>query len=384
MNVTYPRPNRSIDSIVHVVFVLSSLQLSGGVLLVVEYANGLARRGHRITLVAPATTVDPAIQVKLDRAVHVVESRRALPLAKSSSLNLLESLRLIWSLARAVPPCDVIVATHTPTVVPARLAALLGRGCCAWLYMDYEEMFRQRPIERWLLRVAPRWMQAIFTISQPLADHVRPQTAAPVTVTGAGLPHEALRQKESLSQSSAKPLSSNQRRQVLYVGDGRPRKGLAEFLTAARIVTQQTSELCFAVVSKLPVELPDDLPIALHLRPSSEALVELYYQSDLLVFASWGEGLGYPPLEAMACATPVVLTDTLGTRDYARHGENCLVVPPREPELLAQAMLDVLGNKPLAEHLAQNGPPTAARYDWTRVVDRFERALREPLKDSQC
>lgn len=40
----------------------------------------------------------------------------------------------------------------------------------------------------------------------------------------------------------------------------------------------------------------------------------------------------------MACRTAVVTTDCSGTRDYARHQENCLVVAPSDPTQLTEAM----------------------------------------------
>ena len=110
-------------------------------------------------------------------------------------------------------------------------------------------------------------------------------------------------------------------------------------------------------------------------RPTRSELADLYRACDLFVSASWREGFGVPPLEAMACAAPVVLTDSGGVREYARHEENCLMVPPRDPVALADAMLRVLTEPDLAERLRRNGPPTAARFTWEQAVDRFERAL---------
>jgi glycosyltransferase involved in cell wall biosynthesis len=84
----------------------------------------------------------------------------------------------------------------------------------------------------------------------------------------------------------------------------------------------------------------------------------------------------------MACAVPVVLTDSGGVHEYARPGENCLMVPARDPSALADAMLRVLTDTDLAKRLRLNGPPTAAQFTWERAVDRFEVAiadLAEPI-----
>jgi glycosyltransferase involved in cell wall biosynthesis len=56
-------------------------------------------------------------------------------------------------------------------------------------------------------------------------------------------------------------------------------------------------------------------------------------------------------------------------------GNNCLIVPPRNPEELAEAILLLLTKPDLADKLKKNGPVTASRFDWNRAIDRFEAVL---------
>ncbi|HMR68482.1 MAG TPA: glycosyltransferase [Anaerolineae bacterium] len=81
----------------------------------------------------------------------------------------------------------------------------------------------------------------------------------------------------------------------------------------------------------------------------------------------------------MACGAAVGLTDSGGVRPFARPEENCLMVPPRQPELLAKAIEHVLTDPALADRLRRNGPPTAAQFTWSAAVDRFEQAVLETL-----
>lgn len=352
----------------HIVFVLSSLALSGGVLLVVEYANRLAARGHQVSLVTPADSVDDEIRNMTADGVEIVTAARPLP-ERRSSLSL---ARLAASLAAAIPPADVVIATHTPTVVPVLFHTRTHRRArSSWLYMDYPEMFRGRGMERFLLDHAPRAFDQILTISQPLTDYVSPQTRAPIHTIGSGLPREEL----LFNQTRIERYDDSVR--ILYVGDDRPRKGLREFLTAGELVYATHPNLQLVIVSKRPYVIESDAPYEFHLHPSHERLSELYRSADLFVSASWGEGLGYPPLEAMACGTPVALTDSSGVRDYAVNGDNCLMVQPRDVERLAAAMARLLDEPKLAARLAVAGRKTAARYGWDAVMDRMEAALVE-------
>lgn len=356
-----------------ITFLLSSLWLSGGVLLVVDYANRLQQRGHQVTLVIPGGARDPAVCQKLIAGVQIIEGK--LPLTRLTSTRSLAWWKLAWyvvDLVRITPRSDVVIATHTPTTIPALLLRLLRKArSLAWLYMDYDEMFRQRPLERFLLHWMPRFFDLLMTISQPLADHVHGRTKGAVVVTGAGLARQ-----EHFSAATS-PRANDKQWRVLYVGDTRPRKGLREFLAAMALVYQQVPNLELVIVSKEPAAIDTAVPYQLHIYPTDEALVALYNRCDLFVSCSWGEGLGYPPLEAMACSTPVVLTDSVGVRDYARHGVNCLVVPPREPAAIAAATLRLARDRALAQQLIEQGKLTVRNYEWEVVINRVEQALED-------
>jgi len=346
-------------------FVLSSLRLSGGVRLVIEYANRLCGRGHTVHLITPGGTVDPALRQSLDPHITLRESRVPMP-ARPHPLAL---MRLVAALAREIPRVDLLIATHTPTVASTLLAARLGRkGRRAWLYMDYDEMFRTRPVERFLLHNAPHWFEQIWTISRPLQQQLAQQTRTPVWMTGGGLLNA------DLLFERPRPPRGDDAFRVLYVGDDRPRKGLREFLRAMERVAENLPHVTPIIVSKHECTVETTLPYEFHLFPSHAELADLYSRSDLFVSSSWGEGLGYPPLEAMACGTPVVLTDSAGVLDYARDGENCLLAPPRDVNALARAAVRVLTDADLAAHLAQNGVATAKQYRWETVIDRVEAA----------
>ncbi len=118
------------------------------------------------------------------------------------------------------------------------------------------------------------------------------------------------------------------------------------------------------------------VPLEHVIKPARSALPDLYCRADVFVSTSWGEGFGLPPLEAMACGAPVVLTDSRGVRDYARPNENCIMVPPRDVEQLAAAMIRILSDRAFAQKIGQAGVATASRFQWDACVDRLEKVLR--------
>jgi glycosyltransferase involved in cell wall biosynthesis len=104
-----------------------------------------------------------------------------------------------------------------------------------------------------------------------------------------------------------------------------------------------------------------------------------YSKAKVFVSGSNFEGWNQPGIEAMACGTPLVITDDGGSRDYAIDGYNCLVVPYNKPEQMAKAIKRVLTDKELAQRLRRNGLKTAAKFDWETTTDKFESILLNEL-----
>ena len=348
-------------------FLLSSFRLSGGVRVVVEYANRLSAAGHEVTLAAPAGGDDLAIAEEISPDVQVLSTGRY----TAGQTGLLAKLMMSWKLAREIPAVDVLIATHTPTTAASWLARRMGKGTALlWLYQDYREMFRDRPLEDWLLRNALRWHDMALAISESSRDELRRYVpSGRVALVGEGLSQAAL-----FYPSSHPPLIAGPAK-LLFLGDMRPRKGLFDLLSAAEKIQAGGLPISLQIVSKEPCEIATSVPFDYIFRPSRVELAELYRRCTVFVSASWWESFGLPPLEAMACGAAVVTTDSRGVRTYAVHDENCLMVSPRDPNALADAIRLVLADPDLADRLRRAGPDTAARFTWPAAVERFQSAL---------
>ena len=101
-------------------------------------------------------------------------------------------------------------------------------------------------------------------------------------------------------------------------------------------------------------------------------LADYYRASDLCVQASHAEGLGFSPLEALACGVPVVATDVGGLRDTIREGQTGWRVPPRDPAALADAIVSVLKDPVEASRRTSLGAQEIDRlYERRFVFDKF-------------
>ena len=95
---------------------------------------------------------------------------------------------------------------------------------------------------------------------------------------------------------------------------------------------------------------------------AEDHLPALYCLADLLVFPSIYEGFGLPPLEAMACGTPVITSDSSSLPEVV--GDAGLMVPAEDDESLAEAIRNLLEDAYLREDLVRRGLSRAAEFTW--------------------
>lgn len=95
-------------------------------------------------------------------------------------------------------------------------------------------------------------------------------------------------------------------------------------------------------------------------------LPNLYNAVDCLLFPSLYEGFGWPPLEAMACGTPVVASNAASLPEVI--GEAGLLCAPNDHDGLAQAMCSVLTDDQLRQTLIERGLARARQFTWERTA----------------
>ena len=108
----------------------------------------------------------------------------------------------------------------------------------------------------------------------------------------------------------------------------------------------------------------DDIIFTGHV--SDEEVVSLYNAAEVFVHPSLFEGFGLPPLEAMACGTPVITANTTSLPEVV--GDAAVQVDPLDVEALAGAMARVTGDAGLRAELRARGLERAGQFTWEKTA----------------
>jgi len=175
---------------------------------------------------------------------------------------------------------------------------------------------------------------------------------------------------------------------VLFVGRLDKRKGLRYLLEAFPLVKAQVPEARLVVAgafSEKHQQRYESIACSLGISDiiftgflSSEDLVRYYRTSDVFCAPSTGgESFGIILLEAMAMGKPIVASDIPGYRDLVRHGEEGLLVTPKDPQSLAEALTRLLKNSQLRHEMGEKGKLKSMGYSWPTIAAKLLSYYRE-------
>lgn len=156
---------------------------------------------------------------------------------------------------------------------------------------------------------------------------------------------------------------------VLYAGSITLRKGVQYLLEAFSRLKLPKAELILAG----PLD-PAMKPVLAKYEGSFEyraavpklELRKLYGESAAFVLPSLADSFSLATLEAMACHTPVIVSDNTGAADCIEHGKNGFVVPIRDPGAIASILEQLYSEHDLREKIGRQAGHTARQFNWQR------------------
>jgi len=167
---------------------------------------------------------------------------------------------------------------------------------------------------------------------------------------------------------------------ILFVGNVKPHKNLTNMLKAFSLIRGRQERRLKLVIAgaerdKSPetIKIIDSLDLYQEVRflgyVNKEELCCLYHLAELFAFPSFYEGFGLPPLEAMACGTPVLASNLSSLPEVL--GDAALMVNPYQVEEIAEGMQRLIEDTALREELIKRGAQQVKRYSWEDAARRY-------------
>ena len=187
--------------------------------------------------------------------------------------------------------------------------------------------------------------------------------------------------EDEFKVGSERPRGSlNTLRILSYSGRGASWKGFAEMYEGMKLAASKRPDIKFnwRIYGPLPTlneKLASSFCTSLGFISEAELISE-YLNADVLLSASWYESFPLFPLEGMGVGAAVIATMP-GCEDFLRHEENGLVVAPRSPSDICDAIIRLADDEDLRLSLVSRGLATAREFGWDKSCANLDRILRD-------
>lgn len=299
----------------------------------------------------------------------------------------------LWSLFAKLKTTWDYDLVHAHSICPdGSCAVWLGRRLgtpvvCTIHGSDVNIYPQETCLTRKVTQQAIREANALVTVSAALSEKTRelenPRGVLRVIPNGADLSIFTLQEPDLCREKTGLPRG---KRIIVYASRLAEAKGLSELLVAFRRVLQQERDAWLVLLGDGPYRdtliretAQLGLGEAVHFvgRKPHSHVAEWMGAADLVVLPSWTEGSPLPVYEALACGRPMVASDVGGIREIITSDDYGLLVPPRDPEALAEGLLRALRREWDAQRIRQHG----SRYSWARVARQLVDLYGEVLAD---
>jgi phosphatidylinositol alpha-mannosyltransferase len=342
------------------------------------------RMGHEVKIIAPASK---AVYTLGDRFIRIGTPR---PIPVSGSIaRVTVSVRLEAQINEVMKRekfdiCHLhepLMPTLCTTTLRLKHAPMVGTfhasGGKPWYTMF-------SPLAKWYL---DRWFSKLdgwIAVSQPALEYISANFPADYVVIPNGVDTKHF-------HHDVTPIDqfSDGRLNILFVGRLEKRKGFDYLLKAYRQVKRNFPK-CRLIVVGPGVRLRNKYQKRINNNGLSDViftgyaayseLPRYYKTADIVCFPATGwESFGIVLLEAMAVGKPLIASDIMGYASVMTNNVEGFLIPPKDEDELANALIKLITDKSLREEMGARGRPKALQYDWEtvarKVYDYYEQTL---------
>jgi glycosyltransferase involved in cell wall biosynthesis len=240
--------------------------------------------------------------------------------------------------------------------------ALTERYYPPWAPMDPSEKKRWLALEQETYQRALRVFARTHWVRQSLLeDYGLSEQQAIYAGTGSHFSPESVPEHKGFDDG----------RTILFVGKEMKRKGVPTLLEAFEIVRQRLPEARLVLVGRELATQAQGVEV-LGKVTDRDRMRQLYGQASVFVLPALFEPCANVVTEAMAYRLPCIVTNAGGIAELVQDGESGYVIPPRRPDILAERLLDLLGDPEKRRRMGEQGwRRIHEELNWDCVADRM-------------
>lgn len=340
-------------------FLIPTTGITGGIKVVFEHVNKLTELGHEINIVYPyVLSVDPGASDKLKGVVKIIRRKICNIVSKDKikwfNLDARVNLIRVWDLsAKNILDADITVATANQTA-DWLVNYPESKGEKFYFIQDYEIWTRSKEkvdatwkmplkkivIAKWLKRLAEeKFNEKVYGIVPDGVD---------------------------LNKFYNNNKTFNRKKKILMMHHALEKKGTSDGIKAFEIAKRKHLEITLVLFGAYQLKKEKSSGAEFYYQPPEKQLRELYSSSDIFLWPSRFEGFGLPPMEAMACKTAVISTDTGAIREYAVENETAVIVPPKNIDLMSEKLIELIEDEKKLRELSMAGYNKIKEFSWNK------------------
>lgn len=373
-----------------VLFVVDTLNLGGTETQTVQVAEQLHATGFHVTVACLHS--DGALTERLEQAgirvVRYVTQGTLLSYRGAKQL-----LRLAWFMHRG--KFDVVHAHDLwANLMGVPAARLAGVPIVLSSQRDLAHLWWYTPARTWVIRLIHRLATRVIANSEAVRNYVVTQFRIPpecVSVLHNAVDFGRFARARGNFERLFPEITTENKLVAVVANMHSAVKGHRDLIEAAQLICHAIPSVKFVLVGegeqrcKIQEEVTSlDLDDNFLFLGSRQDIPELLSCCDLSVLPSRAEGFPNAVLESMAAGLAVVATRVGGTTEMIEDGVSGVLVPPQDPQALAEAILRLLRDPQLARRLARAGQEQVRkRYSFDRLLLQLQEIYGNPDLDSQ-
>ncbi|MFC1974332.1 glycosyltransferase family 4 protein [Chloroflexota bacterium] len=365
---------------------------SGVNLHVSALADGFTRTGHEVNIIVPSSRPHETQQ-----NCNITTIGKPIPIRASGSIVRIPISPWHFFSHRIKKILEQerfdVIHIHEP-FLPVLSTSVLHHCSNETLNVGTFHAFRNNSWGYWFWRpVLKKWAAKLdgkIAVSQPAKEFVSKYFPGDYTIIPNGIDL-----KRFSDQLTPIEKYSDNKLNILFVGRPEKRKGLKYLLSAYEMVKKEMPQSRLIIIGPAPSRVLKKYQEYVSERNlqdvvftgyvSNEDLPCYYKTADVFCSPATGkESFGLILLEAMATAKPIVASNMGGYASLIKHGEEGLLVEPKDENALACALIELLGDKSLRDKMGEKGKIKAQDYSWEKVTGQVLVYYDRLLAGSSC